>query len=64
MKGDKIIQQFKDAFASIQSGFAQVEEHENVLDARITALEERIARLEEVVRGAGFEPTDPCGKRS
>lgn len=64
MKKDQIIQQFKDAFGSIQKGFAQVEEHENLLDARITALEERIAMLEEVVRGAGFEPTDPFGKRS
>jgi prefoldin subunit 5 len=62
MKGDKIIQQFTDAFTSIQNGFKTVEEHENALDARITALEERIAMLEEEVREAGIEPTNPCGK--
>jgi len=44
-----MLKKLTDALNACKDGFRQVEEHENALGARITALEERIARLEEKI---------------
>lgn len=45
----ELLKTLTDGLKACRVGFQTVEDHENLLDARITALEERFARLEEKI---------------
>lgn len=45
----ELLKMLTDGLNACKAGFQAVEEHENVLDARITKLEERITHLEEAI---------------